>query len=217
MADRPIIFSAPAVCALLDGRKDQDRRFLELKGYKGFHQFGPSDTPGYDWTFRRSDWVWEDYEHERLLKLLPVQVGDRLWVREELKRDDKLWGYSTDGCSLSWLARRELAPRVSVCVSAAFMPRIASRLTLLVTDVRVQRLQDISAADSIAEGVQCETCEAMRQSNCNGRGCFSSVDAFHTLWNSLHGPEAWDRNDWVAAYTFTTHRCNIGQMEPAHA
>jgi hypothetical protein len=89
------------------------------------------------------------------------------------------------------------------------MPRWASRLTLTVTDVRVQRLQDISAADSIAEGVECETCTAMMASACHSRGCFASIAAFQALWNSLHGLGAWDENPWVVALTFTVARGNI--------
>ena len=73
-------------------------------------------------------------------------------------------------------------------------------------------MQDISAADSIAEGVQCATCEAMKASACHGRGCFASIDAYRTLWNSLHGPDAWDANPWVVALTFIVQHGNIGQI-----
>lgn len=82
-------------------------------------------------------------------------------------------------------------------------------LTLIVTEVRVQRLQDISAADSIAEGVECDTCTAMGQSACHGRGCFASIDAYRHLWNSLHGPDAWGANPWVVAVGFTVETKNI--------
>lgn len=89
------------------------------------------------------------------------------------------------------------------------MPRWASRITLTVTEVRVQRLQEISAADSIAEGVECDTCTAMGQSACRGRGCFASIEAYRHLWNSLHGPDAWGANPWVVAVSFTVDRRNI--------
>jgi len=105
---------------------------------------------------------------------------------------------------LMWGGAQELKWNPSI-----HMPRWASRLTLTVTDVRVQRLQDISAADSIAEGVECETCAAMAQSACHGKGCFSSLADFRALWNSLHGPDAWDANPWVVALTFTVEQRNI--------
>jgi len=87
-----------------------------------------------------------------------------------------------------------------------YMPRWASRLTLLVTDVRVQRLQDISEADAIAEGIiptansQTIDCATERPS-----------DGFRALWNSIHGPEAWDANPWVAAISFDVVRANIDE------
>ena len=85
--------------------------------------------------------------------------------------------------------------------SPIHMPRWASRLTLVVTDVRVQRLHSINEADAIREGVT-----LIEESLENPR------DAFVLLWNSIHGPEAWALNPWVAALTFTVHRCNIDQM-----
>lgn len=234
MTDKPIIFSAPMVRALLEGRKTQTRRLLKIKGKKGFFQFQPSDTEGYDWTFRRPDHVWEDYPHEKLLGLLPIQVGDRLYVREA--------HYLTDDCTSEYAiftedsadvaAHREEIEDLQIrhpqsdwskhlrLRPSIHMPRWASRLTLTVTDVRVQRWQDISEADAIAEGI-----ERLR----SGRGfydattskgnvrlghyCESATEAFKILWNSLHGPDAWDANPWLAAYSFDVQRGNIDQMQ----
>ena len=84
------------------------------------------------------------------------------------------------------------------------MPRWASRLTLIVTDVRVQRLQDITVEDALAEGVQ-KTDEYLDMPRM----------AFRALWDSLHGPGAWNDNPWVCALTFDVHRRNIDQMEVA--
>ena len=77
-------------------------------------------------------------------------------------------------------------------------PRWVSRLTLHVTEVRVQRLQEISAPDAIEEGVQ-------------EKGTYLDMPrmAFSALWNRLHGPDAWDANPWVAAISFTVERANI--------
>lgn len=203
MTDRPILFSGQMVRAILDGRKTQTRRPLTIRGHRKFSDFGRSETPGYDWTFRDSGLIWHDLKDHQLLDRLPHAAGDRLWVRET-------WYGEVGDLPPSYAATHERSDtgwRPSI-----HMPRWASRLTLIVTDVRVQRLQEISAQDTVAEGVQCATCEAMRRSACNQRGCFSSCVAFRALWNSLYGPEAWDDNPWVVATTFTAHHCNVDQL-----
>ncbi|MDF1801701.1 hypothetical protein [Thalassovita sp.] len=105
-------------------------------------------------------------------------------------------------------------------VSPLFMPRWASRLTLTVTDVRVQRLRDISEGDAIAEGCRPFFDEDNpRPMRCPNGGTMDMaplkgpLDDFQRLWNSINGPDAWDAAPWVAAYTFTVHRCNIDELE----
>ncbi len=89
------------------------------------------------------------------------------------------------------------------------MPRWASRLTLTVTDVRVQRLQEISEEDALTQkAFRYEAADA-----CALRVAAILPRAFRDLWNSIHGPDAWDANPWVAAISFTVHRCNIDTME----
>lgn len=216
MADKPIIFSAPMVRALIEGRKTQTRRVLKPQ---------PISTPEFYLPMSDEDAFWATFdEDERCTRLrLRYAPGDRLWVREAFigpyayevnEYPPRDWGnkpiwFPADGpvpdkfAGQFWHRARP----------SIHMPRWASRLTLTVTDVRVQRLQDISAADSIAEGVQCGTCEFMNTSACNGRGCFASIAAFQALWNSLHGPGAWEANPWVAAYSFTVHRGNIDAIK----
>lgn len=87
--------------------------------------------------------------------------------------------------------------------------RTASRLTLLVTDVRVQRLQDISEEDAEAEGIFTPEIGFVNL------GERAPIIQFGVLWNSIYGPNAWDANPWVSAVTFTVHNCNIDQMEKA--
>jgi len=121
------------------------------------------------------------------------------------------------------------------------MPRWASRLTLIVIDVRVQRLQDISEADAEAEGAtsrpKCHGFQGMypgwsmdwskvgERSDyaTGGPGPLQERDislgdarmAFANYWGSLNGPGAWEANPWVVALTFAVHRCNIDQMGAA--
>ena len=220
MADKPIIFSAPMVRALMDWRKTQTRRVLKVQPpepceFAGFYSVPLSGA--FQCRFQGDTTIYT--------QRLPYAPGDRLWVREAhymtYTDDYEIAVYAEDANAVrehfdlinSIAAQHNLAdtwkaPHLRLR-SPIHMPRWASRLTLTVTDVRVQRLQDISAADSIAEGVQCGTCEFMNTSACNGRGCFASIAAFQALWNSLHGPDAWEANPWVAAYSFTVQRGNI--------
>jgi hypothetical protein len=202
MADRPITFSAPMVQALLAGRKTQTRRVLKPVPAK--RSLTPRlETPGY-------------------------APGDRLWVREAWRPDPN--GCESDGTigvfypadkgllTLSpgegWKMPKQ-AQRGKV--TPLHMPRWASRTTLSVIEVRVQRLQEISHQDAIHEGVQCHTCAAMHQSACHGKGCPAARATFGTLWNSLHGPDAWDANPWVVAVSFTVERVNIDQARAPDA
>ncbi len=216
MADKPIIFSAAMVNALLAGRKTQTRRVLKpqpkvLKNgiwYRPYPVLRPLQ--------------WEYLHGDRIAGFADTRYapGDRLYVREHWRTADayddlspsQMGGeepviYLADDTLETWGWRNDFVP--GRFRQAMHMPRWASRLTLTVTDVRVQRLQEISAADSIAEGVQCGTCEFMNASACNGRGCFASIAAFQSLWNSLHGPDAWEANPWVAAYSFAVQHGNI--------
>nr|WP_319250472.1 hypothetical protein [uncultured Celeribacter sp.] len=232
MTDKPILFSGPMVHALLEGRKTQTRRELKIRGRKGFFQFGRSDTKGYDWTFCRADHVWEDYEHEHLLQLLPYQIGDRLYVRE----NHFAFGYwiTTDELTKTGNPKRKFVRDYDVPVLYEnpacklgdrsvddvkgwyFRPgihheRCDSRLTLTVTDVRAQRLQEIREADALAEGVTAYA-EGFAV-----EGLFwgpTATKSFEYLWDSLNAKRGfgWDENPWVAAYTFTVHKCNIDQM-----
>jgi hypothetical protein len=197
MPDRPIIFSAPMVRALLDGRKTQTRRcpFDDTK-----HGPKPSTVARY------------------------YAPGDRLWVREahvfghELDDDQrpvgerKIWYRATDS-HLTWYDDdTETTLDNPPWRPSIFMPRWASRLTLTVTQVRVQRLQEIKGRDMIAEGVRCQGCHDVGTgdySACRDGGCFEQRGDFIHLWNSLHGPEAWDANPWVAAISFTVEKRNI--------
>lgn len=214
MADRPILYSGPMVVAQLEGRKGQTRRLpTRLKRFGKITEFGASTTKGYDFTFRDKAKRWHDLKHDELLKVLPWQVGDRLYVRETLRRKDGVWHYAADGAlvtldetdrrvpdMVSWAHHRE----GDVCV-AIHMPRWASRLTDIVTDVRVQRLQEISEEDAKAEG--CPAC-SRRVVGLEG-GCPSFICGYRQLWGQINGAGSWDANPWIIALTFTVEKRNI--------
>jgi len=233
MAEKPIIFSGPMVRALMLGQKTQTRRVIKAGGsLPDFCGAGGQDSP--DWN-DPTCWGWEDHEHGDWVTLErdPGQrmswrdwrgafhVGDRLWVREahafvpaaayrnslfvEQRADpddpDRAAIYR-EGFDLS---RGGIRWRSSI-----HMPRWASRLTLVVRDVRVQRVQEISEEDARAEGVQLR-----RAPEGNEVVEWTAVQSFADVWNSIHGRGAWDANPWVCALTFTVHRCNIDAMGAA--
>lgn len=213
MAERPIIFSAPMVRAMLDGRKTQTRRVLPLAHPKFSHQNVLDPDMLVD---KQYVWFW-DGVHDCVGASwpLPYAPGDRLWVRENCatwgdheaiyRADDAVeYGLAvSDGkFGAKWKARPSI-----------HMPRWASRLTLTVTDVRVQRLQDISEADAVAEG--CDAVLALTIKRPNGAHPGNPRECYCDLWNSLHGPGAWDANPWVVAVTFTVQRGNIDQIGDA--
>ncbi len=232
MTDKPILFSGSMIRALLDGRKTQTRRVLKPQPPQGAHSpftWGTGPKPGYI--------VFQEMAGAPMHPW-PYTPGDRLWVREaHYLTDDGESEYAVFAAdeasvkehftdmqatmashpSIDWSKHLRLRPSIH-------MPRWASRLTLIVTDVRVQRVQDITEGDAQAEGI-----ERLK----SGRGFYDptkskgavhlgarfdwATDAFEVLWDSLNADRGfdWDANPWVSATTFTVHKCNIDQMEAA--
>lgn len=214
MADRPILFSAPMVRALLAGRKTQTRRMIKRKpALDALAVFGPAMLlqPG-------------------CVDLLRYTVGDRLWVREAFsvealgpqryQIDYRAGGTRDLESSDRWsddLLTRLYDTQVGDWRTSIHMPRLASRLTLHVTDVRVQRLHDISEADAIAEGIEPGDtglewrCYAPEPKGQTHWAC--PCESYRTLWNSIHGAGSWASNPWVAAITFEVIKANIDSVK----
>lgn len=229
MADRPILFSAPMVRALLDGRKTQTRRLIPSATVDAYYEYD-------DWCRSVSAGVptSRQWEPEYFLERTRIQPGDRLWVREsgqllreayehepgvgDLYRDAGFY-HSADGeivaaRSYDTPIREWIDDCARINRPSIHMPRWASRLTLTVTDVRVQRLQDISEEDARAEGVECDSDGwrdyLMPATQC----CATATTSYLTLWDSINGAGAWEQNPWIAAYTFTVERRNIDVGAP---
>ena len=200
MTDKPIIFSAPMVRALIEGRKTQTRRVLKVH---------PDREPPYVAKYETgARAVWID-EEDQVWCFRGPAVGDRLWVKEAI---DKVSDYDGVFYRADYDAEYPGGSDGLGWRSPIHMPRWASRLTLTVTDVRVQRVQNITARDIIAEGKRCSGCHDIGigdYSACRDGGCWTARNDFRDLWNTIHGPDAWERNPWVAAYTFTVQRGNI--------
>ncbi len=218
MTDRPIIFSAPMVVALLDGRKSQTRRVLKLP--KWAREIDDVCGMRVDMIDRSTGCVATWYP--------PYAPGDRLWVKEAWRVDAE-WDdcpprefdgadaihYEADGEQRLHLWGNPFTP--GRLRSPIHMPRCFSRLTLIVTDVRVQRVQEISEADAKAEGADDGFRQIVAPGNCPEPRCdgvhYGPLWHFRDIWNSIHGTDAWDANPWVAAISFTARRCNIDTME----
>lgn len=227
MTERPILFSGPMVRALLDGRKTQTRRIVkpqpsdyrpetiapqQLRGEPPKH-----DRPYFDAYNGGPHWCWWDqYDRQgRDWIKCPYGVpGDTLWVRETWGLNDWKHGGRNPipktrpgdlyADALTYRATeddpeilQEMPFRPSI-----HMPRWASRLTLTITEVRVERLQDISEADAMAEGaapcangVWFDRSPALAGSDARG--------AYYCLWESINRKKApWAANPWVWAVTF---------------
>ena len=188
--ERPILFSAPMVRALLAGTKTQTRRVVKDTGLYAIDAaiHGPE-------TAAR--------ELQALASRCPYgQPGHKLWVREAFSgaRAYEMHGYPLKewGNKIWFWADGNpqrgdwTKPRPSI-----HMPRHLSRITLEVTDVRVERLQDISEADAIAEGIGRTASGHWLPGPCD-----HPEWAYHQLWDQINGAGAWGANPWVWVVSF---------------
>ena len=215
MKERPILFSAPMIRAILAGTKTQTRRLIKPVGNdKGFVLQDYGD--GF-WPYRSEDGesgFYRDrdgYDTEERIKCPHGQPGDRLWVRESFSgpycmeaqdgmaaappstwaHESRIW-YWADGDPTHGDWTR---PRPSI-----HMPRWASRITLEITGVRVERLHEISDADAMAEGM--ESYALNGKPSVTGKLNLPS-EYYRYLWESINGPGSWDANPWVWCVSFS--------------
>lgn len=201
MKERPILFSGEMVRAILDGRKTQTRRIIKPQPH----------------------WINDSHSVAHIGKKVGNveylckygQPGERLWVREtwceifdsEFGEEDWIdyratprypedsslrpagWDNEPDGTPLRW------KPSIH-------MPRWASRITLEITGVRVERLQEISEEDAMAEGCDPDCLSVKKMYAKNGIFYGAARTWFLYLWNSINGYESWNENPWVWVIEF---------------
>lgn len=217
MKERPILFSAPMVRAILDGRKTQTRRMVSratLFGDKtqdrdGYRPtiLGPNNVGNIKWQWAKGAYF-ASHPH-----LLPYgQPGDRLWVKETA-RPIRAWQGSINGCEIEYRADgfTKIFPeiwavpkKVTPWTPSIFMRRELSRITLEVTGVRVERLQDISADDCLAEGAVQFTAPGVGDLMDQGvvKDPWMYRQKYQWLWQDINGPGSWDANPWVWVVEF---------------
>lgn len=235
--DLPIVFCAPLIRANLAGIKTMMRRVLKPQP----EQFGTKEGLAPVVVFQVESDPRPRIAIGRVItrRQVPYAVGDRLWIKEawqvgmsddapcvsykadhdryypdwngkdEFPYDDypaKAWSYG------GWIPDVE---RDGPYNSGRFMPRWASRMTAVVTATKIERLQDITEADAIAEGVREPS---LRELGGDLRqAAWSERQVFSRLWNHLHGNGAWDVNPFVLAIIYELRKHNIDRAREAVA
>jgi hypothetical protein len=215
--EKPILFSAPMVRAILEGRKSMTRRVMKPQPEGVTRMAGTWFPPG---SAKAKHYATESSFRIGVVRdFCPYPVGTRPWVRETHQilvrdeydpHDERLdWdtgtGYrvvylATDEREEFWDESKEdsdAGPLSTAARPSIFMPRWASRIDLEVTAVKVERVQDIGRdnhADVLAEGWPFVPSDAEAQEN--------PVRAFARLWDTIHGPGAWGKNECVWVITF---------------
>jgi hypothetical protein len=184
MKEHPILFSTPMVQAILDGRKTMTRRIA--KGVSSLHYGNPSQSIEDLWRFHVEGGSCQGHTNTPLTIKCPYgQVGNHLWVRETWCKDlDHNIFYKADNMP-PW---KDTKWKPSI-----FMPRSASRITLEITNIRVERLQEISNEDSLSEGIAIPD-EPVH---------FAPREYFKILWNNINSKKyPWSSNPWVWVIEF---------------
>lgn len=244
MKERPILFNGDMVRAILEGRKTQTRRIVKSQPHDTdlitvghYHpividRYGDEDAGAEIFGAYSEDGEWGT-------KFPYGQPGDRLWVREtwmpDPSCDDDAWDdeglsyYEWNGCGSSISGIPKALCKVENVIHKAswdgqemvgwkpsiHMPRWASRITLEITGVSVERLNEISEQDAKAEGIDdggCTNCGEPEKSHPvmkSGQPWYPCEvaqpdyrDSFVRLWESINGPGSWEANPWVWVVEF---------------
>jgi hypothetical protein len=228
--ERPILFSGPMVKAILEGRKTQTRRPIKPQPVFIGHPSTPFKT--------------ESADPKGIIKCPYGERGTKLWVRERFCYGEIVCGdYVAPDPEPLYIEHCDKSKKKTIPHQYAIsndigiedikwkpsihMPRWASRILLEITDIRVERLQDISEEDASAEGCNlqwysdnagtedlwpCPKCNGMQVHGCVGPNmgwsecdceqCDTSKKMFKHLWESISGPGSWDNNPFLWVVDF---------------
>lgn len=196
MKSKPILFSTPMVQAILEGRKTQTRRICKvpikpMEEVMCTKETDPNDPEFSGFYLVKNNWVY--HTESKLAKSLSPfgQIGDVLWVRETFRPK----GHSFPiGEHFEYKATAEADgnPINEPWKPSIFMPKDASRIWLRITDIKIQKLHDISRGDSMSEG--CPFPNVAKETN--------PYAWFAELWQTIHGFSSWNNNPWVWVIEF---------------
>ena len=236
--ERPILFNGEMVRAILDGRKTQTRRVIKPQPWMEYPRIiGPEE---YHCSIEVNGMIEEgplvygvyDEDGEWGVKSPYGKPGDQLWVRETFFHADEEYHYEHNGITMQAVAIT--APEVTVYKAdneywdpealrecgmkwrpSIHMPRWASRIQLLIKDVRVERVQDIGIQDAISEGIaELTKDDVVKKYAVLDKGDYSSIPwsemaldpriAFAGLWQDMNAKRGfgWDTNPWVWVVEF---------------
>lgn len=231
MIERPILYSAPMVRAILEGRKTQTRRIMNPQPVHVQHHVHKGKVI-YEGEHRM--WCWKDLVLENIWdfpnnddrKTLASQcpkgkVGDRLWVKETSIVSPKGFGvHASDSDIFDKDGERRIVQYLATnpnrdgannyklkATPSIFMPRWASRILTENIFVRVEKLKEITESDSIAEGIEPIQGGTHLWKNYSNRmdesdWLRSPIDSYRSLWRSINGPDSWDANPFVWVIDF---------------
>lgn len=220
MSDRPILFSGMMVRSIRADQKTQTRR--GAKPRRRVSLLAKEEDGSNVWT---DSYIMDPGNREWLLKDAPCREGDVCWLRENYRLDvhydpvkptlvtpQAAVRYEADGAKRGDGVFGKIRPSM-------FMRRCWSRETIFCNDIRIERLQAITEADAIAEGITCEnvivdthcaggfhhevTADRYFYPDCPDEGFKTAVDAYRHLWEHLNGPESWaeDQLVWVISFS----------------
>lgn len=213
---KPILFSTPMVKAILEGRKTETRRIMwndRTKYTVGdilwvretWRIIGWNDGDPFTIQFKDGKIKRDVYLDESKAENYLIQCTNQC-LDSGLNSDDKaFFHFDLDNCPTKW--------RPSI-----FMPKEACRIFLKLTDIRIERLHDISEQDAIAEGVESQY---FKEFKTTGYKIYSSkldswdanpIVSYSSLWDKINGNKAWDLNPYVWVYTFEKTEVDINEF-----
>lgn len=220
---RPMLFSTPMVKSLLNGSKTQTRRlngletanihkdYLEYKGLSDLEHETFWSKKGACYAFKITPNAPKNLTFSRCIETSAISISDIIWVRETFQYVDNKW---FDFVNTVYKAD-EVAWDLYGCKwkPSLFMPKSACRIFLKVTNVRIERLQNISEEDAINEGIMRnhEGFEMYSNFEKTPRNyCLSAIESYKSLWEKINGKDSWAQNPFVWVYSFERVECPHG-------
>lgn len=202
MKERPILFSAPMVRVILEGRKTQTRRVVKQQPVGGttLVEWNTTEKMFVPWNWHTGGYPSGGYRTGKPFACKYGVPGDRLWVRETYRQfytDGAIYLADAGTHRLNASSEAEAKRMWPGWKPSIHMPRKYSRIDLEVTGVRVERLQVISEADAKAEGVI-----RNEWSWDDGESPTTDRDGFECVWVAINGRDSWDANPWVWVVEF---------------